>query len=152
TYLGVVFAFVFFGISGLLLGDLDNQRLASLLDPFGNASLNLVTRYWTPVERNAALPALWSNFGLNRLIWTAVGLLVLAASLALFNPAKSGLRRKKPKLAEPEALDRASAGRPLPRVTPSFSAATACRLLLRQARLETAGVLKSVLFLVLLAF
>jgi ABC-2 type transport system permease protein len=154
TYLGVVFAFVVFGISGLLLRDLDNQALGSLLDPFGNASLNLITRYWTPIEKNTNLPALWNNFGLNRLIWMAVGLLVFAANLAFFNPATSGVRRKKKKLAEPEA----GVGAPSPTgwqampVTRDFSAAAAFRLFLRQARLETAGVLKSVLFLVLLAF
>jgi ABC-2 type transport system permease protein len=159
TYMGVVFAFVLFGISGILLGDLDNQALASLLDPFGNASLNLVTRYWTPLEKNTALPALWSNLGLNRLLWIAVALLVFAANLALFNPAKSGLRRKRPKLAEPqpeedeeEALGRASSGGALPRAAQSFSGAASFRLFLKQARLETIGVLKSVLFLVLLAF
>ncbi len=156
TYLGVVFAFVVFGISGILLRDLDNQTLGSLLDPFGNASLALVTRYWTPLEKNTALPALTNTFGLNRLIWIAVGLLVFAVNLVFFNPGKGGLRRKKVTLAEPAEGLGAPAVSPasvqVPRAARDFSAAAAFRLFLKQARLETAGVLKSVLFLVLLAF
>ena len=76
-------------------------------------------------------------------------LLVFAANLVFFNPAKSGLRRRKAKLAEPPAEKIAPPvlGRTLPPAL-DFSPGAAWRLFLRQARLETTGVLKSVLFLI----
>lgn len=153
TYMAVVFTFVAYGISGFLLRDLDNQTAASLLDPFGNASLGLVTRYWTTLEQNTALPALWSLLGLNRLIWIGVGLLVFAVNLVFFDPARTGVRRKKAPLVEKEAAPvTPPSGWQVPKAARDFSAAASWRLFFHQVKLEVSGVLKSVLFLVLLAF
>jgi ABC-type transport system involved in multi-copper enzyme maturation permease subunit len=160
TYLGVVLFFVVWALSSDLASDLDNQYLASLLDPFGYASLNLATRYWTVVERNTALPPLigsGSSLLVNRLIWMGVGLLVFVAGTLAFNPARTArVQRKRARLAAAEEAAaaavavRTAAG--VPAATKRFSAATSWLQFLQQARIEVSGVLKSVPFLVILVF
>ncbi len=164
TYLGVVGFFVFYAIAGVLLGDIENETLGNLLDPFGIGSLLLATKYWTIVERNTSLPEIGGVLLWNRLLWTGVGLAVLGFCYATFNPARSRKARKKkrrkgdeeaavtarPAAAGP-AMARPAAARPV--IAPrSFSAATVWRQYLRQTRFEIISVFKSVPFIVILAF
>ncbi|HYH46844.1 MAG TPA: M1 family aminopeptidase, partial [Thermoanaerobaculia bacterium] len=163
TYMGVVGLFVLWIVSRVLLGDVENLFAASLVDPFGLASLALDTRYWTVTEKNAALPALGMGGGsllLNRLIWSAVGLAIFLAGALAFDPARqSRARRRKEKLLA-EQSEAAAAGpvRPaglamaLPKARRSFTAADHVQQFIHQARLETSWVLRGLLFLVLLAF
>jgi ABC-2 type transport system permease protein len=157
TYMGVVFFFVGWGLAVNLMGDLENHFLASLADPFGFSALDLETRYWTVIESNSALPALTGggNLLLNRAIWIAVGLAVFAVGYVLFDPTRTTRsRKKKAKLAaEAEKIEpQAQPALRLPVVAQRFSAATSWQQYLRQARLETVGVLKSIPFLVILLF
>ena len=164
TYLGVVALFVLWIISQVMLRDVENQFAASLVDPFGLASLALDTRYWTVVERNADLPALTLGGGgtllLNRLIWSAVGLAIFLAGTFAFDPARqSRARRRKEKLLAAEAAAAAvpaPAAAPLaaalPRARRSFTASDHLAQFFQQARLEASWTLRGLLFIVLLAF
>ncbi len=156
TYLGVVVFFVVYLIAGILLEDIENHFLAGLLDPFGGASIDLATRYWTVVEKNTALPALWEGSLLpNRLLWTALGLLVFLIGYLAFDPSRTGLGRRRRRRALVEAdLPAAAAApaAPFPTAAQSFTAATAWRQFLHQARIEVAGVVRGVPFLVMVAF
>ncbi len=60
------------GVAGSLMGEMDNQTLASLLDPFGGTAFGLVTRYWTVDDKNTLLLPMHGVFLLNRLLWLAV--------------------------------------------------------------------------------
>ena len=156
TYMGVVFFFVGWALANNLMGDLENHFLASLVDPFGFSALELETRYWTVVESNSALPSLTGpgNLLLNRAIWIAAGLAVFAAGYVLFDPSRTTRsRRKKAKITETEEIAvQAQPALRLPAVAQRFSAATSWQQYLRQARIETVGVLKSIPFLVILIF
>ncbi|HVT61709.1 MAG TPA: M1 family aminopeptidase [Thermoanaerobaculia bacterium] len=169
TYLGVVGFFIIYAVAGTLLGNLENQVPASLLDPFGLSSLGLATRYWTVVERNTALPPLGAgSLLLNRAIWIAIGLAVLAAGFLVFDPARPSTgrrRRARPQLSpiaalpagrlalEEVAVAEAGSGRPLAVAsTRCFSAGAQIRQFIQQARLEVVSVVKSIPFVVLLAF
>ena len=156
TYLGVVALFVVWLISTNMLGDIENQTVAALLDPFGLSSLGLATRYWTVIERNSALPELGGAGQLlvNRLIWMGIGLAVFAACYIAFDPARQGRARRRHRKAAEDAGLASGVARPLalPRPTQDFSLATQIRQFLQQARIEVVGVLKGVPFLVILAF
>jgi ABC-2 type transport system permease protein len=154
TYLGVVVFFVLWSFAVVLLGDVENQQAASLVDPFGISSLNLATRYWTVVERNTALPELAGSLLLNRLIWTALGVVALIVTVVAFNPARQGrARRKRQKLAETdEATPLPHLAATLPAAARQFTGRTYLRQFLRQARIEVEGVLRGVPFLVMLGF
>jgi len=87
---------------GLSVGEaltrtLDNDTLANLIDPFALRSLELVTRYWTPAEKNTmVLP--WSGFlGANRMLWMGVGAVLLAIAFRVVRLEKAAglpLRRR----------------------------------------------------------
>ncbi len=170
TYLGVVAFFALFSISGVMLADLDNQYLAAMADPFGIGALQEATKYWTIVERNSLLPPLGGVLLHNRLLWTAVGLLVLALSLSRFRATatqrgEAGLLRRllrsrefslrlwpgRRRSTELMADLRAAPGPP-PVATREFTFATAFQQFLYQTRVEVSGVLKGVPFQAILAF
>jgi ABC-type transport system involved in multi-copper enzyme maturation permease subunit len=152
TYVAVV---VFFGANmaaGLLLQDVENRMIASLVDPFGSTAIDLATRYWTVEEKNTLLPTLAEGgIGLNRVIWTLAGLALFAATMFVFDPARgaraSRRRRKLPADATAAPSAPLTAFR---QVTQSFSTAGYFRQFLRQARIEVSSTVKSVLLLVLL--
>jgi ABC-2 type transport system permease protein len=165
TYMGVVGLFVLWIVSQVLLSDVENLFAASLVDPFGLASLALDTRYWTVTEKNAILPALGMGGGsllLNRLIWSAVGLAIFFAGALAFDPTRqSRARRRKEKLLAAEAAKTAAPAsfpfstaisKAVPRARRSFTAADHVQQFLHQAGLESSWVLRGLLFSVLLAF
>lgn len=156
TYLGVILFFVGFFLSRTLRQDIENETIASLLDPFGLGALAVVTQYWTVVEQNAQVPELAGPLLWNRLLWFGASLLVLAVGLVTFSTSERRSRRKKKKDAESSPRQVASETHDVPRVAPSFDSgffhATGWRQFLRIARYETVEVLRSVPFLVILAF
>ncbi|HEX2642449.1 MAG TPA: M1 family aminopeptidase [Thermoanaerobaculia bacterium] len=155
TYVGVVLLFVLLSISGTMTADLENRQLASLLDPFGSESLSIATQYWTVDEKNNDLPPVDGWLLVNRLVWTGVGLGIFALSFVAFDPSRSerrAQRRRRKRLAADAASGAVEAVAPLtlPRFQLAFSSASHWRQFLLQARIEAAGVIKGVLFLIML--
>ncbi len=154
TYVGMITLFVGYVIASNLLGNLESESLAAILDPFGFGAFGSVTRYWTVVERNTMVVALEGAFLVNRLVWGAVSLIMLGLTFGLFSfSAKQSKKRKK---AAPSLQNEASEVthvtgelRPRTGVRP-FTAGAMWAQFLRQARLETVGVIRSLPFGVLL--
>ncbi len=86
---------------GLSVGEsltrtLDNDIVANLIDPFALRTFELVTRYWTPAEKNTqVLP--WTGFlAENRLLWMGVGLMLLFVAFRIVRLEKAaGLFRRR---------------------------------------------------------
>jgi aminopeptidase N len=157
SYVGVVAFLVLYVIATALTAKPEFRTLAAYLEPFGIGAFRSATRYWTASERNTTLPPIVGPLLWNRLLWTGMGLALLASAYGLFRfepVAKKGRRRD----AEREALE---AGAPVgstalstslrPTQTQSFGA----RVLLAQAvartRFDMAQVFTSPAFFVLLA-
>ncbi|MCY4030177.1 MAG: ABC transporter permease subunit [Acidobacteria bacterium] len=182
TYASVVGMFVAYGIAGSLLSDIENESLAAMLDPFGGGAFGIATRYWTVAERNTMLLPVDGALLANRLVVLGLGALVLAAAYRRFSftvverqPGRRWWqwwrRGRDERSAEPvdpgaprggeggassaeTLVAPASTAVPaLPgapgRVTLRFSG---LRQLARQTRLEVTGVVRSMAFLVILAF
>ncbi|MBC6612526.1 ABC transporter permease [Hymenobacter sp. BT507] len=100
TYVGSIIFLVLYFVAQSQLSDLDNKTLASLLDPMGNGALSLLTKYWTPAEKNTRLITPTGLLGLNRLLWLGVGLLLVAFCYLRFRFGQSvgtvRLRRPRP--------------------------------------------------------
>jgi hypothetical protein len=82
---GVIFfvAYLIFQAVFAATGSLEHFWSA-IFDPVGLRLLNVVTKYWTPVEQNT-LQLPWSGvFLYNRLIWSGVGILSLVTVMVLF--------------------------------------------------------------------
>ncbi|MFN9795572.1 MAG: ABC transporter permease/M1 family aminopeptidase [Gemmatimonas sp.] len=78
VYVAGILLLVGYSIADDLVRQLDRDMLANLIDPFGVRSIDLVTRYWTPAERNAQTLPVAGFIGANRALWSAVGAVMLA--------------------------------------------------------------------------
>lgn len=154
VYLGVIGFFVLRGVANSLLADLDNEWLATMIDPFGLTAFRRTVRYWSAAELNSRLPAITGYLLVNRLIWVGVGVAMIAAAFAWFKPQRTGtgkgwLRRKRKPAT---AADLRGSGAVAPKVRPLYSAAGTRSQFLHSLRFDTVGILKSVPFLIMLAF
>ncbi|HET6373540.1 MAG TPA: ABC transporter permease subunit, partial [Candidatus Polarisedimenticolia bacterium] len=152
TYVGVVVFFVGYGIAGFFLGDLENQTMAALADPYGFTSFEIATRYWTVTERNTSGLSLAGSLLWNRALWVGVAVLMLGFTYSRFRfvtGEMGGGRRRR--LLEPEA-DVATPAAPYTPAHMRFGRATAIKQFLHQARLDTLGAVTGVPFLVMLFF
>ncbi|WP_433925585.1 ABC transporter permease/M1 family aminopeptidase [Stenotrophomonas nematodicola] len=152
VYIGLIGYFVLYGVSASLLRDIDNTWVATLSEPLGMRALSRTIRYWAAEQRNTQLPELAGYLLANRAVWLAAALAMFAATFALFRTERSGSGRRRwgRKVAPPVASGVRPADVVVPRIHPTFGAATGWRQFLRQVRFDTAGVLRSVPFLVLL--
>jgi hypothetical protein len=78
VYVVSVLMLVGYLIAGVLLAKIENKTLASVLDPFGLIAFGQLTEYWTVAEKNRDLVPLAGVLLANRIVWMAVGTLVLA--------------------------------------------------------------------------
>ena len=85
TYASVVGMFVAYGVAGNLLADIENETLASMLDPFGGGAFGIATRYWTVAERNTMLLPVDGALLANRLVVLGLAVLVFAAAYRRFS-------------------------------------------------------------------
>ncbi|MEZ4824809.1 MAG: M1 family aminopeptidase [Bacteroidia bacterium] len=71
-YLNAVIILVLFSFASNLANELDNDLLASVLDPSTGVAFLKETEYWTVVEKNSMLLPLSLKTGLNLLLWMSV--------------------------------------------------------------------------------
>jgi hypothetical protein len=134
--------------AGRLLADIDNRTVAALLDPFGSVALGVLTRYWSPAEKNTQLIPLAEEVLWNRLAWLAVGLAALAFVFARFRmPYHLAERRSRRKERTAPAATATAQPVALPRTTPDTRAAAYLRQLPGLTALQLRETLKSVYFL-----
>lgn len=98
-------------------GDLDDQRLAAYLDPFGMATIDYATRYWTPAEQNLLLLPFEGVVLWNRLLWLTVAGMILAFGFWRFRYAQALEERERKEKPDTAAGER-SGGALLPEVSP----------------------------------
>lgn len=158
SYVGVIGFFVFWQVAMLTLGagNIEHQDVGALLDPFGLGALDLVTRYWTPADKNLRVPALSGMLLANRGLWLAASAGLLALAFAGFRPTREGLRlwrRRKTMADTPAAAATVSAPVPAPpAVHLAAGAGARWRQFLHLAAFDTRAVLRGVPFLAMLAF
>lgn len=153
TYSSVVAFFVAYGVAGTMLGDIENEQLAGLLDPFGFGAFALATRYWTVFQKNTQLVPLEGIYLWNRLLWTGVAVVILGLAFWRFD-FKTGTRKARKKAAkagaaeELEPMQRITLA--LPRVTQVFGRAAGWRQWLATVKLESKMIFKSIPFAIML--
>jgi ABC-2 type transport system permease protein len=149
AYVGVVAFFVVYSISDSFVSDIDNDTLAALADPFGIASLQISTRYWTVAERNTALVPLDGPLWLNRAVWLSLAVACFAATLRRFSFA---VRAQRPKYTEQAHAEGSRTETPLVTVRPRFLHSTALTQLWHALRVELGMVLRGKAFIVVMLF
>jgi ABC-2 type transport system permease protein len=148
TYVGAIAFFVLYFTSFTLLRDPAYDHVTALLDPFGDSTLDMVTKYWTAAERNSQLPPLRGVLLENRLIWLGLSgaLFALAYLVFRFEATQSPRRRRSSALSE---VDAPVAGLPLQTAQPV--AGRSWQAFLSLTRFDVGSVIISPAFLVLLA-
>ena len=108
TYVGVVGVLIAYLVATGVLGSKPEfEHIMAWLEPMGSSAYGLATKYWTPAEKNTINLPLTGVFLWNRVIWTAVGFGILAATYWLFQPTARGA-----KAAKADALRKAVAAAP----------------------------------------
>ena len=160
TYVGVVAFMIIYLVAVALAAKPQFRTVMAYVEPFGTAAFGNATRYWTATERNTLLVPLTGALLWNRLIWTGVGAVALAAAYALFRFEAPTGKVKKREAERRGALDSASSVIPGGAAGPGAllrsgrddgkNSAVPAQLLAR-TRLDMGQVFKSPAFFVLLA-
>lgn len=137
-------------VAGNLLRDVENEKLAALLDPFGFGAFGIATKYWTVEEKNTQAMGLAGDLLLNRVLWTAVGMLVLYLGYRLFDfsEKKGGRKRQKQTADDGDAIGLRILGA-LPKVAPGKGIGTTLSQLWSQTKTEWWGIIRSTAFILL---
>jgi len=159
AYVAMVAFICLWGVSNAFGRDIATDVLAAFVDPFGLGALRLAMRYWTIVERNALLPPLSGYLLVNRLLWVGVGVVFLGLTLVRFRMTL-GRRGRATRLATASETDAAlgttSLGAPrfvsIATGAPTFAARIVFAQWFQATRAETAGILRSRPFFVLMLF
>ncbi len=148
SFLGAIALLVGWIVAQTFVSDLDNEKLAVMLDPFGLQALSLATKYWTVAERNTRSLGLEGMLLWNRLLWLPVGLAIFVFACARFRFEERAGRAKR---VEPEPVrTAATVASALPLPTQTVTAAGRFRQLAGFIRHEFYGLVKSTAFVVIL--
>jgi ABC-2 type transport system permease protein len=94
VYIASIAIFTGWMIGGSLIESLDNQLIASLIEPFGIGSARQVIRYWSVDEQSSQVIPLTGYFLYNRFFWGIIGFTSLAVAYLTFNPRSRLLKGK----------------------------------------------------------
>lgn len=145
SFIGGILLIVADSVASVFTSDMQNEKLAAMLDPFGNDAFNYATKYWTVAQRNTHVLTYDGLLLWNRLLWMAVGLAVFAFACWRFRfEERAGRASKKHSVEEMEAVSVA-----LPVLHLHFGASAHLRQLFASTCIEVRRLMKTVTFIVL---
>jgi ABC-2 type transport system permease protein len=123
VYLQAIVLVALYAIVTTLIGDVENIHKAALIDPFGNYTIDAVTRYWTVAEKNTLTVPFTGLLLMNRLIWIVIGLIFFVISFVSFRfrAVYTGLWKKR--VFQKENITIADT-QPIPFSAPVYNAST----------------------------
>ena len=146
SFIGVIFLLVGYSIAGNLLGNLDNEKLAMLLDPLGIRTSSVMTKFWTTAERNSQYLTLSGMLFWNRALWMSVGMGILGLACSRFSFTQRA-NQGRTRIAEAVAPSLLAT---LPAARIQSSRSTALSQLIGQARVDFWGITRSTVFIVIM--
>ena len=150
SFIGSIGLLVGYTIALSLVGDIENELQGALLDPFGLRTFYVSTKYWTVSDRNTLILGFEGLILVNRLIWSAVGLVIFAITWMQFSfseKSKGGKQNSDEEKVTPERM-----WRNLTTIKPEFSTTWTLRQLLSQIRIESISIVKNIAFVVIMIF
>jgi ABC-type transport system involved in multi-copper enzyme maturation permease subunit len=143
SFVGALLLLTGYGVSAVLLSDIEREHIAARLDPFAIRTFALATKYWTVAEKNSNSLGLSGLMLWNRLLWIAVGVLFLIFAYYRFSFAE---RRQKARKTQ-----EAPGPVPAPVVLPTVaSRASSWEIYLSSVKIHLAGIFKGTVFIVVL--
>ncbi|PYP92129.1 MAG: hypothetical protein DMG65_04820 [Candidatus Angelobacter sp. Gp1-AA117] len=150
VYAGSAILLIGYLVALQLSTNISANAIGALVDPFGSNAFDLVTRYWTPYERNTRLLTATGVLLWNRILWLLIAGIALALTYSRFSMshvAGTGRRRVK---AEPENIGQVKV-LATPAILPEFSPAGSFRQFISLTQLQFNEVVRNVIFIVLMA-
>lgn len=145
SFIGIILLLMFFGIASSITGDLDNEALAQLADPFGLNAFQTQTQYWTVDDRNTMSMTLFSPMVLlNRLVWMGIGLVILAVTCKRFSFSERRTKSKRLAVSTEQSAGQVE----LPKVDFQFGFGAQLAQLWSQFKVDFFSTIKSPVFLV----
>jgi ABC-2 type transport system permease protein len=95
SFVGAMLILVGYSIAGELTSDIDNEKIAALVDTFGIGTYNITSKYYTPLEKNTLNPSLSGLLLYNRIIWIGLASLILLASYSRFTFSTKKTKKNK---------------------------------------------------------
>jgi ABC-2 type transport system permease protein len=154
TYASVIGFFVANAVASEMLGDISNETVGGLLDPFGLSAFSIGTRYWTVFQKNTQVLPLEGIYLWNRILWVAVALAILAFAFWRFK-FTTGTRKARKKAGKTVDVLDAPIQRitlALPKVSQTFGSASAWRQYFASVKLQAGTIFKSIPFIIILVF
>lgn len=158
VYLAILAFMVLWIVASSFTRDLDNLWVSVIADPFGIRALGIATRYWTAEDRNTLLPQFTGYILANRAFWLAIASVLIATTLTLFRAQRAGTgKARKPGKATAAKTEAVVAPRAVIAVKRHAAPADrgfagALRQYLKQTRFDTLHVLRSIPFMIMVAF
>ncbi len=150
VYAGSVILLIGYFVAGQLSSDLTMSTLGGMVDPFGGNAVSHLTQYWTPFQRNTQIIPFTGVLLWNRLLWLAVGAVILGLTYIRFSFSHGAVGRASRRLkAEGEDEPIAVMSRTLPVVHPTFTLGGSFRELISLTGLQFSETVKNVFFAVL---
>lgn len=144
AYVAAVLGIVCYQVANQFTASLSLRTLTALFDPFGINAVTVLTQYWTPFERNTQLVPLAGVLLWNRIIWTGLGLALLALTFWRFRMGTPVERSRKTAQIRAEITPALA----LPQTQRSYSFSAALAQLVSGAWLQFRETVRSVFFVV----
>lgn len=95
SFVGALVIIVAYAVSGQFLSDLDNETLGALVDTFGSRTYGVISKYYTPLEKNTLNPSFSGLLLYNRLIWIglSIGILIFSYTRFSFSERKTSVKK-----------------------------------------------------------
>ena len=146
SFIGIVLILMFSGMTQSLLGNLENETLSQLADPFGIVAFTTQTKYWTTTDKETLALTLGNSMMLyNRVIWLAVGAALLLVSCGRFSFAERNKRSSKKFVHESVPVSSS-----VPAVELHFNWTTSLLQLWSQFKIDFVSTIKSPVFVVII--
>ncbi len=150
VYVQWIVLFAVYQITAIMFGEVDNRDLAGILDPFAFYTVNNVTQYWTVAEQNTMTIPIEGTVLLNRLLWTAIGVIVFIVGYFSFsfNTVRSGLIKKKAVKTESKSRTDVS----IPDSNPNYGLGTYLKQIWKQSIFYMKYIVKGIPFITISFF
>ena len=148
SFITAIALIVGYSIAGSFITDIENERLGAMLDPFGSAAMDLVTKYWTVEDKNTMM---LPNSGVllwNRFLWIGVSIVIFLFGYMRFSFTER-VQKAKASPIDME-LKPALASVALPKVALDFSSASAQKQFWTLFLSDLKGILKSTPFIIII--
>ena len=151
SFVGALGIIILYIISGTLASDMENETISALTDIFGIRTYRVVSQYYTPIEKNTLSPSFTGLILYNRLIWMAVGAIILSLSYKFFSFKE---RQKKTKSTSKSVAysDSSKIKLALPKVHNYFNFSTEIAQFKSFFFVNFMSILKSITFKILFLF